>query len=92
MRFDYTATAELFPAKSARSRTQVGYMRFGHAAEAIRFAIEVLPADLLRGTFLEVGETRFGGDAIRRLYDHATYPLARAPSSPAAVMEPKSLL
>jgi hypothetical protein len=77
MKFDYTATAELFPAKSAKSRTQVGYMRFGQAAEAIQFAIEVLPGNLLLGTFLEVGDTRFGGDAIRRLYHHPTYPLTR---------------
>ena len=40
-RFDYQATAELFPGKNHRVRSRVlKYMRFAHAADAIRFAIE----------------------------------------------------
>ena len=76
--FDYQATAELFPGKSARSKSRVvKYMRFDHAADAIRFAIERLPTELLVGAYLEVNEKRYDSRGIRRLYDRADYPLTR---------------
>jgi hypothetical protein len=55
----------------------MGYRRFGKAAEAIRFAIEELAPELLVGAHLEVEEGRFDSEGIRRLYEHAEYPLAR---------------
>jgi hypothetical protein len=55
----------------------VRYKRFARAADAIRFAIEDLPPELLVGAYLEVNEERFDGPAIRRLYDSTRYPLAR---------------
>jgi hypothetical protein len=73
-KFDYNAAAELFP---TRRRSPFGYKRFEQAAQAIRFAIEDLPPESLVGAFLEVDEQRYNGDAIRRLYDSADYPLAR---------------
>lgn len=77
-KFDYEATAELFSPKSRRfNRAPIGYARFERAAEAIRHAIEGQPPELLRGTYLEVGEDRFDGHAIRQLYDSAAYPLER---------------
>jgi len=77
-RFDYDAVAELFPARSRKfSRKLAGYRRFERAADAIRFAVEVLPPELLLGAYLEVEEMRFGGKDIRRLYASAEYPLAR---------------
>ena len=77
-RFDYQATAELFPGKSARARSRVvKYMRFDHAADAIRFAIERLPIELLPGAYLEVNEKRYDSRGIRGLYDRADYPLPR---------------
>jgi hypothetical protein len=78
MNFDYQAEAELFPSGGRWSRQQgVGYRRFAQAAEAIRFAIEELPAELLAGAWLEVAEERFDATDMRRLYDDAEYPLAR---------------
>ena len=76
--FDYKGQAELFPTRNVRSRRQsFGYQRFDCAAEAIRFAIEVLPSQALAGAYLEVDEQRFNAEGIRRLYDSAEYPLAR---------------
>jgi len=77
--FDYTAEAELFPlirGKFTRGPI-VGYKRFTSAAEAIRFAVEELPPDLLRGAYLEVAEERFDAKGIRQLYESDTYPLGR---------------
>jgi hypothetical protein len=76
--FDYNASAELFGTRKRALRGQpLGYRRFTHAAQAIRFAIEELKPDLLVGAFLEVDEQRFNSDQIRQLYESAKYPLAR---------------
>jgi hypothetical protein len=81
--FDYNTEAELFSARPRKSRRQpLGYKRFARAADAIRFAIEDLPPQLLIGTYLEVDEVRYESTQIRRLYDSADYPLARAPDGP----------
>jgi hypothetical protein len=78
-RFDYSAEAELFPLRSRGfNRGPVGYRRFTSAAEAVRFAIEELHPDLLRGASLEVQEERFDRNGIRRLYESDAYPLVRA--------------
>jgi hypothetical protein len=89
--FDYTTKAELFPAASAtellpnrsrRGRQPIGYGRFARAADAIRFAIEELPPDLLLRAHLKVDEKQFDGDGMRRLYESAEYPLVRRSVNP----------
>jgi hypothetical protein len=77
--FDYTTEAELFPLvrRKFTKGGPVGYKRFTSAAEAIRFAVESLPPDLLRGAYLEVAEERFDANGIRQLYESDTYPLVR---------------
>jgi hypothetical protein len=75
---NYDAEAELFAPQSRKFGTgPMDYKRFDSAAEAIRFAIEELPAELLRGAYLEVEEDRFDGSAIRRFYESEAYPLQR---------------
>lgn len=76
---DFTAEAELFPTRSWKARSRgITYKRFDKAAEAVRYAIEELPADCFLGTYLEVDETRFDSRGIRRLYESPNFPLPRA--------------
>lgn len=76
--FDYGASADLYSARvGLKNRRKMAYRRFSQAADAIRFAIEVLPSASLLGSLLEVEEQRFGANDIRRLYDDCDYPLQR---------------
>ena len=78
MTFNYKAAAELYPSKSLFKTRQVKYQRFASAAEALKYAMEEMPAELLRGSLLEVGEERYEGAAIRELYESPAYPLPRS--------------
>jgi len=76
--FDYGIPAELFMGKrKAGARQPLSYRRFATAAEAIRFAIEELPAVRALGAWMQVGDRRFDGDDIQRLYESNGYPLQR---------------
>ena len=72
--FDYTAPAELF---AAHGRAGLRYRRFPRSAEAIRYAMEKLPAGALSVAAIEVDDQRYDGAQIRSLYDSHRYPLAR---------------
>ncbi len=76
--FNYRVSAELFPSRNRKYTHQsLRYKRFARAADAIRFAIEELPPELLVGAFLEVDGKRYGSGWIRRLYESSDYPLPR---------------
>jgi hypothetical protein len=85
--FDYSNEAELSPTASEvelapiirhrKTRQPIGYGRFARAADAIRFAIEELPPELLMAAQLKVADEQFNSDGIRRLYESVEYPLAR---------------
>jgi hypothetical protein len=80
--FDYGGEAELFPPRNHKyPHKRFGYRRFALAADAVRFAIEQLPPELLIGAILEVDGKRFGGEQIHRLYDSDDFPLLRNPAS-----------
>jgi hypothetical protein len=77
MSFDYSAPAELLLSKRTKS-SRSKYRRFATAAEAIRHAIEDLPALRSLGAWMQVGDERFNSDAIQRLYDDGDYPLSKS--------------
>ena len=81
--FNFNTSAELFPAAiRKKKRAGFAYRRFGTAAEAVRFAIEELPADSLNGAYLQVEEARFDQSGIRSLYESEAFPLPRRPRKP----------
>ena len=76
--FDYGVPAELFMGKRRGGpRRPLPYRRFATAAEAIRFAVEELPAVRALGAWMQVGDERFDGDDIQRLYQSNDFPLQR---------------
>jgi hypothetical protein len=81
LEFDYDSPAELFIPKSGRSgrRQPFNYRRFTTAAEAIRFAVEEFPAVRTFSAWMRVGDQRYNGNEICRLYESNEYPLSRVP-------------
>jgi len=76
--FDYSVSAELFPSRNRKySHQALRYKRFARAADAIRFAIEELPPELLVGAFWKSTVKRYSSGGIRRLYESSDYPLPR---------------
>jgi hypothetical protein len=90
MAFDYNAPAEVFAGRSMRGPRPMRYQRFDTGAEALRFAIEVLPRANLLGAILEADERRYWHAEIRKLYDAPGYPLPREEPEPKAKQEPKT--
>ena len=78
MAFDYGSPAELFMAKrKGGARSRLMRRRFATAAEAIRFAVEDFPAIRALGAWMQVGDERFNGEDIHRLYQSHHFPLRR---------------
>ncbi|WP_420132117.1 hypothetical protein [Rhodopseudomonas sp.] len=78
MAFSFETSAELFPAAiRKKKRAGFAYRRFDNAADAVRFAIEEMPADSLNGAYLQVEEARFDQKGIRELYESDAYPHKR---------------
>jgi hypothetical protein len=76
--FDYGIPAELFMGKSKGGpRRPLRYRCFATAAEAIRFAVEELPAVRALGAWMQVGDKRFDAGDIQRLYQSDDFPLQR---------------
>ena len=72
---DYLAPADLFP--NRRYAKSFGrYRRFATAAEAISYAIEVMPEAWLNGTVLDIDGQRFEGTQIRNLFESRRMALA----------------
>ena len=79
MAFDYNLPAELFmpKCKDIGRRAAPHYRRFATAAEAIRFAVEEMPAVRTLGAWMQVGDERFDSDEICKLYESSDYPFRR---------------
>ncbi len=83
--FDFSVEAELFPPRIRKpAGRRFRYRRFDSAAEAIRFAVEELPAEVFSGSIIEAAEERLSSKDIRELYDSEAYPLARRGSAAAS--------
>jgi hypothetical protein len=82
--FKYASPGELFypRASTFHKRPGLNYRRFATAAEALRFAIEGIPAPILHGCFIEVEGERYHAGQMRELYDSSNYPLARLRDTP----------
>jgi len=78
MAFDYSAAAELFPARNRKISSRIKYRRFDRASDAIRFAVEELPEAQLLGAYIQVDEERLGHSDIRALYQSDEFPLQKA--------------
>jgi hypothetical protein len=65
------------PKRKHGVRRPLSYRRFATAAEAIRFAVEDLPAVGTLNPWMHVGDERFNSDDIRRLYESTNYPRRR---------------
>lgn len=76
--FDYGAPAGVFTRMRHGRGGAAKYRRFETAAEAIRYAVEELPAPLLPGITMEVGEDTLDHLQILRLYEDPRFPFATA--------------
>jgi len=75
--FDYHAPAELFSAAGRGfCRHPMQYRRFDTGAQAVRYAIETLPAALLPGSVIQTDDDRFDAQQIRQLYRFLDLPLS----------------
>ena len=79
--FDFNEPAEVFAITWGKRPHFMAYRRFSTGAEAVRHVMEVLHADMRRGTIIETDVARFGPAEIPILYQRADYPLPRREAS-----------
>ena len=77
MNITHERVAELFLGRDTETAQLQGALRFGTAADAIRFALEQAAPVSLRAARLVVGPDEFKGEEIRQLYAQADFPLRR---------------
>ncbi|MDX2290409.1 MAG: hypothetical protein NW217_16520 [Hyphomicrobiaceae bacterium] len=76
--FDFHGPAELFAASGpSLTRQKLSYKRFETGAEAIKYAMEIIGADHLRGVSIETETVRLQATQINELYRRSDYPLCR---------------
>jgi hypothetical protein len=75
--FNYGASAELYPSRRYAKSARDQYRRFKTATAALQYIMEDVPGSWLIGSFLEVDERRYDGEAIRALYESEAYPVPR---------------
>jgi len=77
IKVDYSAPAELFPARNRKINNKIKYRRFDRASDAIRFAIEEMPEPQLLGAYIECDDGRLGHQDIRDAYESQDFPRKR---------------
>jgi hypothetical protein len=75
-RRDYSSAAELFAVQRHGRKRNLFYRRFDTAAEAMRFAVEDMPADAAN-LVLETEHARLDAASISAFYAADDFPLAR---------------
>ena len=83
---DYTSSAELFAVQRMGRKQSLFYQRFDNTAEAMRFAVEDMPAGAAN-IVLETEFGRYDAAAIAKIYGADEFPLARR--APAVGAAPK---
>ena len=76
-RFDYNAPAEVYAGRGMRGSGIMMHQRFDTGAEALRYAIEIMPRPNLRGAIIEADKRRYWHSEIQKLYDAPEYPFER---------------
>ncbi len=75
---DYGMEAGLYFPRTVNARQKsLSFRRFGHASEAIRYAVEELTPKILTSCSLEVNGLYYFGREIQPLYDSSAFPLRR---------------
>jgi hypothetical protein len=75
---DYRMEASLYFSKRAGAKQKsLAFRHFGHAADAIRYAVEDLSPQIFNSCSLEVNGLYYFGRQIRPLYDSDAFPLQR---------------
>lgn len=84
--FDFSAPADVYAATGLKRPQKVIFRKFPTGAEALRYAMEVLPAEALKRAIVESDVARLEAAEIATLYRSPSYPLVRknaAPDDPA---------